>query len=88
VPQDEELSFVRLHAEADEGMGTPQHVVLKRDSRVDLLGSEGEVSWQEDERYVGLAPGDDFWLKVRIDGREGWIHTQENFLALGLPQAG
>jgi hypothetical protein len=88
VPQDEELSFVRLHAEADEGMGTPQHVVLKRDSRVDLLGSEGEVSWQEDERYVGLAPGDDFWLKVRIDGREGWIHTQEDFLALGLPQAG
>jgi hypothetical protein len=88
VPQEDELTFVRLHVEADEDMGTPQHVVLKRDSRVDLLGSEGEVRWQEDESSVGLAPGDDFWIKVRIDGREGWIHTQEDFSALGLPQAG
>jgi hypothetical protein len=28
------------------------------------------------------------WLKLRIDGREGWIHTQEDFLAIGLPQSG
>ena len=88
VPQEDELTFVRSHAEAAEGMGTPRHVVLKRDSQVELLGCEGEVRWEEDERSVGLAPGDDFWIKVRIDGREGWIHTQEDFLAIGLPQAG
>jgi len=26
------------------------------------------------------------WLKVRIDGKEGWIHSQEDFDALGMPQ--
>ena len=26
------------------------------------------------------------WLKVRIDGKEGWIHSEEDFYALGLPE--
>jgi len=88
VPQEDELTFVRLHGEADEGMGAPGHVVLKRESSVELLEGAGEVRWEQDERTIGLTPEDDFWIRVRIDGREGWIHTQEDFLALGLPQAG
>jgi hypothetical protein len=35
---------------------------------------------------VGVA--DDPWLHVRIDGREGWLHTAEDFAAIGVPQAG
>jgi hypothetical protein len=69
-------------------MGTPGHVVLKKDSKVVILAAQGKVDWQEDDHGVGLTPGDDFWLKVRIDGKEGWIHTQEDFLAIGLPQSG
>ena len=30
--------------------------------------------------------GPDLWLKVRIDGKEGWIHSEEDFRALGLPE--
>jgi len=30
----------------------------------------------------------DVWIKVRIDGQEGWIHSQEDFDAVGLPEAG
>jgi hypothetical protein len=30
--------------------------------------------------------GRDLWLKVRIDGKEGWIHSEEDFRALGLPE--
>lgn len=37
---------------------------------------------------VQLGVGDDLWLKVRIDGKEGWIHTQEDFTAIGVLQAG
>jgi len=81
-------TFVRLHVEAEEGIGTPDHVVVKKDSKVEFLAAEGEVKWEEDEHSVGLSPGDDFWIKVRIDGKEGWIHTQEDFMAIGLPQAG
>jgi len=28
----------------------------------------------------------DLWLKVRIDGKEGWMHSEEDFRALGLPE--
>lgn len=30
--------------------------------------------------------GRDRWLKVRVDGKEGWIHSEEDFRALGLPE--
>jgi hypothetical protein len=88
VPVDADLTFVRLFPEGGEEMGTPDHVVIKGDSKVEFLGTEGEVKWEEDDHGVGLNPGDDFWLKVRIDGKEGWIHTEEDFEAVGLPQAG
>jgi hypothetical protein len=88
VPTDADLTFVRLFPEGGEEMGPPDHVVIKRDSKVEFLETEGEVKWEEDEHGVGLNPGDDFWLKVRIDGKEGWIHTQEDFSAVGLPQTG
>ncbi len=37
---------------------------------------------------IGMRFGDELWLKVRIDGKKGWIHTQEDFVAIGLPPAG
>jgi hypothetical protein len=88
TPSGPELTFVRLFAEADEGMGTPAHVVVKPDSKIEILSTEAEAIWQEDADGVGVSVGDDPWLKVRIDGKEGWIHTQEDFQAIGLPQTG
>jgi hypothetical protein len=88
IPAEEDMTFVRLHREADEGMGVPQHVVVKRDSKVEFLGTEAEVVWKENADSVSLGVSDDVWLKIRIDGKEGWIHTQEDFQAIGLPQSG
>jgi len=88
APAEEDTTFVRLHPEADEEMGTRAHVVVKKDSKVEFLAAETEVIWNEDADGVGLGVSDDVWLKVRIDGKEGWIHTQEDFQAIGLPQAG
>ena len=88
VPQEEDLTFVRLHQEPEEGFGTPAHVVVKKDSKIEFLAAETEVVWKEDAEGVGLSVSDDVWIKVRIDGKEGWIHTQEDFSAIGLPQAG
>jgi len=87
-PGDEEMTFIRMFAGADESAGTPEHVVVKKSSTVEFLSAKGEVRWEEDERRVTLSPGDDFWLEIRVDGKEGWIHTQEDFQAVGLPQAG
>ena len=38
--------------------------------------------WKNDQS--GSIP----WLKVRIDGREGWVHAEEDLNALGLFHAG
>jgi hypothetical protein len=88
APSEEGMTFVRLHVEAQEGFGIPAHVVVKRDSKAEFLEAEVELRWQEDANGIGMSIGDDPWLKVRIEGREGWFHTQEDFFAIGLPQAG
>ena len=88
LPADEDMTFVRLHPEAGEGTGIARHVVVKRDSKVEFLAAETEVVWQEQADSVSLGVSDDVWLKVRIDGKEGWLHTQEDFQAIGLPQTG
>jgi hypothetical protein len=85
IPADASPTFVRLFAEADEGF-TPVHVVVMKDSNVEFLATEAEVVWSEDTEEANLKVSHDPWLKVRIDGKEGWIHTQEDFAAVGLPQ--
>ena len=89
VPSDQDLTFVRLFAEASEGMGIPRHVVLRKDSQVEILGAKIKMSWDQTRDVTVFGVDDqDPWLKVRIDGQEGWIHTQEDFNAIGLPQTG
>jgi len=89
VASDQELTFVRLFTEASEGMGIPRHVVLRKDSQVEILGAKVRMSWDQSRDVIMFGVDDqDPWLKVRIDGQEGWIHTQEDFTAVGLPQTG
>jgi hypothetical protein len=40
----------------------------------------------DDAGSLGVAKDADLWLKVRIDGKEGWMHSEEDFRALGLPE--
>jgi hypothetical protein len=87
-PSEQELTFVRLFEEADEYFGTPAHVVIKKDSKIEFLAARALVSWREATSVISLDVSGDVWLKVRIDGKEGWIHTQEDFNAIGLPQTG
>lgn len=86
-PGDEEETFVRMFPESNEHM-IPEHVVVRRDSKVKILGAKVRASLGEDKNSMGLGVEDDVWLKVRVDGKEGWIHNQEDFEAIGLPQAG
>ena len=88
VPQEEDETFVRLFSEPGEDAGNPAHIVVRKASQIEFLESEAEVYWEEDDQGIGVSASDDPWLKVRIDGKEGWIHTQEDFAAIGLPQAG
>lgn len=90
-----EQTFVRLYDEAED-TGKPRHVVVQPGSRIEFVQAEVHVSWHNDAANspgnfstvsLSAEPGD-IWLKIRVDGKEGWIHSQEDFDAVGLPLAG
>ena len=95
-----DITFVRMWPTPDEKAGAPQNTVVKKDSRVDLLTALVATKWVEgnpagpanmkgpmdDAGSLGVDAGADLWIKVRIDGKEGWIHSEEDFRALGLPE--
>ncbi len=86
-PPDAEMTFLRLYRGEEPGQGEVLHLVLKQNSKVQVLDASAYIDW-------GLA-GDlmqvafrELWLKVRIDDddqKEGWIQSDEDFAAIGLP---
>lgn len=87
-PGEQELTFVRMFTESNEQIGPPAHVVVRKDSRVEILGAKVLVTWKEGKDEVVLGAADDIWVKIRIDGKEGWIHSDEDLQAIGLYRAG
>jgi hypothetical protein len=79
-----EYGFARLYSEADEGMGIAEHIVIQQESKVEVLGSKAITRWNQQGEFVQPVFSD-VWLHVRIDGRDGWIHGEEDFAAVGLP---
>jgi len=85
-PPDAEMTFLRLYRGEEPGEGQVLHLVLDRNSKIQILEASAYVDW-------GLA-GDlmqvafrELWLKVRIDEddqKEGWIHSDDDFAAIGL----
>ena len=84
----ESVASVQLFPGTDETAGDPVEVVVKKDSVVELLEAEGRVRWEESDDQISLAVEEDIWIKVRIDGKEGYLHEPEDFEAVGLPEAG
>ncbi len=86
-----DLTFVRLFTEPEEGMGTPAHVVIKPESKIEYLEAEVPIGWTEQSDWIFInstANDGDTWLHVKIDGQDGWIHTEEDFEAVGLQESG
>lgn len=82
-----EETFVRLFPEADDGF-TPKHLILRPETKVEFLEARLQIDWAGDGKAINFKVNGDVWLKVRIDGKEGWIHSEEDFEAVGVPQAG
>ena len=81
-----ETTFVRLFAEAEDN-GMPKHVVIKPESKIEFLEADTPVEWSR-SGGIEVKSSPKLWLKIRVDGQEGWIHTEEDFEAVGLPLAG
>jgi hypothetical protein len=85
--RESEPTFVRLFPEADDG-ATPKHIILQPDTKVEYLEARLQLDWvPQDGRSINLKVNGDVWLKVGIAGQEGWVHSEEDFQALGVPQA-
>jgi hypothetical protein len=83
----EEESTVRLFQSADEESGKPAEIGVRRGSAVEILEAVGRVLWEESDEQILLGVAEDIWLKVRIDGKEGYLHSSEDFAVIGLPEA-
>ena len=83
-PLAEEFGFLRLFPEANENPDAAQHVVVQKDSSVEILGSRAITTWNENGGLIQPAFSD-IWLHVRIDDQTGWIHGEEDLAAVGLP---
>jgi hypothetical protein len=96
-----DITFVRLWPGPDEKSGSAMKTVVKKDSKVDLLIALVPTQWTEGKTEdpaanskgpsaesggFGVAADSDLWLRVRIDGKEGWMHSEEDFRALDLPE--
>lgn len=82
-PSTEEYTFVRLLPEAQENPEAAEHVVVQKDSHLEILGVRAITSWNESSELIQPVFSN-VWLHVRIDQREGWI-SEEDFAAIGLP---
>lgn len=88
-PPNADLGFVRMFHEPQEYEGGAKHVVIKKDSQIRYLAARGLIRWATNGDLI-QASLPDLWLKVLVDnddGQEGWIHTEEDFQAVGLPFA-
>jgi hypothetical protein len=82
----EEGATVELSADTVEDRYDAQEVPLQSNSQVEFLLVRALVKWGSVGDRITCSL-DDLWLRVRIDGKEGWVHSQEGLAALGLPAA-
>jgi hypothetical protein len=92
-----DLTFIRVCDKAGQACESPERVIVKRDSRIEVIAAQLDARWSVGSSGPQTTSADslsdageivipeDVWLKVRVDGKEGWIHDDEDFRALGLP---
>src|SRR4029077_5882161 len=72
-PPTDEYSFASLYSEAHENLGNAEHIVMQKDSKVEILGARAITAWNENGERIQPVFSD-VWLHVRIDDQAGWIH--------------
>jgi hypothetical protein len=97
------VTFARLYSSPNENSGRPERVVVKPAAQIEILGYRADMEMKQpdashppsptdwplkDMVQIGIAPHTDAWLQVRVDGKVGWIHSDEDLAAIGLPEPG
>ena len=80
VKTDSKVELLTARVATHWAEGNPAGPTADSKGPMDDAGSFGVTS-------DGVPDSDtDLWLKVRIDTKEGWMHSEEDFRALGLPE--
>jgi hypothetical protein len=78
---------VTLYAQPQEDPYAARPIPVRSNSALEFLAVRARAKWQDrGDRFA--CSFDDLWLRVRIDGAEGWVHSPADFAALGLPPSG
>jgi len=85
--QPEEETFVRFFNQP-EVSSIPRHVIIKEDTKIEFLWAYARVSVGVGDTESAISVNEMPWLKVRIDGNEGFVRDAEDLLALGIHPAG
>jgi hypothetical protein len=83
---DAPAAVVRLFTDPDGDAYHSQDVPTNPDSHVEFLNALGAVHWQFLANRVTCVV-DNVWLRVNVDGKEGWVRGDDSLSALGLPKA-
>jgi hypothetical protein len=79
-----EGAVVTLYQQPQEDAYSARRVLLHPNSTIEFPAARALVKWQNDgDRFT--CSFDELWLRVRIDGNEGWVHSATDFTSLGLP---
>lgn len=83
-PGPREEGSVTMYAQPQDDPYNSRSVSIHSSSLVQFLTARPLVDWKSGgDRFS--CTFDDMWLRVSIDGAEGWVHSQADFAALGLP---
>ena len=77
---------ISLYAQPQEDTYNSRQVSVHANSAVQFLIARPLVNWKNSGDRFSCS-FDDMWLRVGIGGTEGWVHSQTDFAALGLPSA-
>jgi hypothetical protein len=83
----EKDTFVRLfnHPSASS---IPQHVIIRKDTDITFLWAHTSVAIEPCKTECVVSADEMPWLKIKIDGKEGFVRDPEDLLALGIHPAG
>jgi len=76
---------VNLFMEPSESSPTIK-IAVSRNSRIEYIETltEAHLAGEKNLELRVLSP----WLRVRVDGQEGWLREERDFISVGLPPAG
>jgi hypothetical protein len=78
-----EGATVTLYQQPEENAYSARQISVHPGSAMEFPAARALVKWQTSgDRFT--CSFDDLWLRVKIDGNEGWVHSATDFTALGL----